>query len=215
MKDIELFKACTAQCIWCQEQWPIKATGGHMLHVGPFTQDKQLFSIVCKAETIRQAFEYVTYKGGKQVVFKARKPATLKKIIEGYYAAVHKDNKGLGMVIDSPKNRSFWRVGKEATIEVADWPDWKRSSYQLEDGTYRPTERTSPERLKQCRDELRFFDECDFVTRQECSEGLQYRPQIPDRGNMVQPTCNGGFGCVTCWERYEKAYDKMSEHWCD
>jgi hypothetical protein len=77
----------------------------------------------------------------------------------------------------------------------------------------------TPERLKNCRNELRFFDECDFITRLECTEGQQYRPVEPGphngKSNMNEPTCNGGFGCTTCWERYEKAYDKMSEAWCD
>jgi len=202
MKDRELFKACVSQCIWCKEQWPVLATGGHMLHVGPYTRDKQLFSTICKAESIRQAFEYITYKGGKQVVWKARKPAALRKVIENYYEKTRKSN-GLGMTMDSPQNRSFWRTGIRCTLDVAEWPKWKSGG------------EVSPERIENCRHELLFFDECDYVTRQQCSGNLQYRPTVPDRGNMNTPTCNGGFGCVTCWERYEKAYDKMSESWCD
>jgi len=201
--DRELFKACTSQCIWCLEQWPIKTTGGHMLHVGPFTQDKQLFSTVCKAESIRQAFEYVGYKGGKEKVWKARKPTILRQKINAYYAD-NKKNGGLGMVMDSPRNRSFWRSGIEATLTVAEWPKWMRRD-----------EDTPPERLKDCRDKLRFFDELDYWTRKECTEGLQYRPHIPANGNMPIPTCNGSFGCTTCWGRYEVAYHKMSEKWCD
>jgi hypothetical protein len=218
MNPKELFTACTTQCVWCKEQWPIEATDGHLLHVGPFTQDKHLFSTICKAESIRQAFEYIGYKGGKQIKFKARSPEALKNIIANYYEANRK-GKGLGMHIDSPKNRSFWRTGIRCTLDVAEWPEWKRSHQMSDDGTYKPSEPTSPERLKSCRDELRFFDECDFITRRGCSEGLQYRPVEPDSmnglRNMPEPTCNGGFGCTTCWERYEKAYGKMSEGWCD
>jgi hypothetical protein len=215
MNPRELFKACTAQCVWCKEQWPIKATGGHMLHVGPFTQDKLLFSTVCKAESIRQAFEYLGYKGGKQIKFKARSPEAMKNIIAGYYEA-NRRGKGLGMHIDSPKNRSFWRTGIRCTLEVADWPKWMRStSYSGE----QKEDTCTPERLKDCRNELRFFDECDFITRQECTEGFQYRPVEPSHhnglNNMPEPTCNWGFGCMTCWERYETAYNKMSEAWCD
>jgi hypothetical protein len=203
----ELFKAVTSQCVWCKEQWPILATGGHMIHVGPFTKDKLLWSTACKAEPIRAAFEYVTYKGGKQIVFEAREPVKLKKIIEDNYGAMRR---GLNMRIDSPKNRSFWRTGIRCSLDVAEWPRWMRSAGQ-KDGV----EDTPPERLKQYRDELRFFDECDFITRQQCSDNFQYRP-IWRSGNLVQPNCNGGFGCTTCWGVYEAEYEEFNRlHPCD
>ncbi len=204
MNPKELFKACTSQCMWCKEQWPVLATGGHMIHVGPFTKDKQLWSTPCKAEAIRQAFEYITYKGGKLVIWKARTPTALKKIIGNYYEANRK-GKGLGMNIDSPNNRSFWRTGIRCSLEVVEWPEWMRS--QSVSGRLSPKD--TPERLKHLRDELRFFDECDYIVRQQCTENLQYRPHMPDRGCMPRPTCNGGFGCSACWERYERAEEEF------
>lgn len=210
MRNQELFQACTTQCIWCKEQWPIKATKGQMLHVGPYTQDPKLFSTPCKAAAIREAFEYVGYAGGVVIKWKARKPETLIEILTIRKGRVAK-NGGLGRCIDSPKNRRFWRTGTEATLSVAEWPKWMRSAGGGED--------TPPERLKECRDELRFFDEIDYWTRQVCTDGLDYRPVEPGPhnglSNMPEPTCNYGFGCTTCWERYEKAYSKMSEAWCD
>jgi hypothetical protein len=198
MKDKELFIACTTQCIWCLEQWPIKATGGHMLHVGPFTQDKHLFSTVCKAESIRQAFEYITYKGGKQIV---RKPRTAKQL---YFILTkgEKRNGGICKRVMSPDNRSFWRTGCRATLEVAGWPEWMQS-YGI-DG--KKSEPVSQERLKATREEILFYDECDFACRQQCTENLQYRPKL--ERNWTEPTCNDGMGCMTCWERFEKAKEE-------
>ncbi len=156
MNPRELFKACTTQCIWCKEQWPVVATGGHMLHVGPFTKDKQLFSWVCKAEPIRQAFEYVTYKGGKQIVWKPRSAKVLYDIL----TKRHGRNGGLCKNVMSPDNRSFWRTGSRATLEVASWPKWMQSCGV--DGTQK--EPVSDERLKDTRDELAFYDECDSAS---------------------------------------------------
>ncbi len=198
MNPRELFKACTTQCIWCKEQWPVVATGGHMLHVGPFTKDKQLFSWVCKAESIRQAFEYVTYKGGKQIVWKPRSAKVLYDIL----TKRHGRNGGLCKNVMSPDNRSFWRTGSRATLEVASWPKWMQSCGV--DGTQK--EPVSDERLKDTRDELAFYDECDSACRQQCTENLQYRPKL-DR-NWSEPTCNDGMGCMTCWERFEKAKEE-------
>lgn len=203
MTDRELFKACVSQCVWCEEQWPLAESRGKLVHVGPFTKDPKLFSKACDADTIRKAFKYPGYKGGKQIKYKARAAEELRRVVENYYKA---SSKGLGMNMDGPSNRSFWRGPIEATIEVASWPEWKRS------GSPAPT----PDRLKRSRDELRFFDECDFITRQPCSDSLQYRPLLNKaRTNLVKPPCNGGFGCTTCWERYQAEHDKMSANWCD
>jgi hypothetical protein len=206
MKKNELFKACTAQCDWCKEQWPVKATGGHMLHVGPFTKDPQLFSLACKAEPIREAFEYVGYDGGKQVVWKPRPAKVLHAIVAGRKLG-HKSANGFGFCknLDSPKSRSFWRTCTRAVLEVAGWPEWMQSCSV----TGEKSERVTEERLKGCREDLLFWDECDFACRQPCTENLQYRPLL-DR-NWSKPTCNDGMGCMVCWERYERAVNDWEE----
>lgn len=204
MNDRALFKACVSQCVWCSEQWPLAEIRGKQTHIGPFTKDPKLFSRACDADTIRKAFKYTGYRGGKQIKHKARTADELRKVINTYYRA---NKNGLGMNLDGPKNRSFWRGPIEATIEVASWPEWKRSG---------SGETPSPERLKRCRDELFFFDECDSICRQPCSDNLQYRPHWNKaQTNLVKPSCNGGFGCMACWGLYQKAYDKHSENWCD
>jgi hypothetical protein len=203
MKDRELFKACVSQCVWCEEQWPLVESRGKLAHVGPFTKDPKLFSRACDASTIRTAFKYSGFKGGKQTKHKARTAAELRRVMEGYYKA---GRKGLAMNLDGPGNRSFWRGPIVATIEVASWPAWKRSG---------GGEPPSPERLKRNRDELLFFDECDFICRQACTDNLQYRPHWDKgRGNLVKPQCNGGFGCMTCWGLYEKAHDEHAATLC-
>lgn len=179
--------------------------GRSVLHVGPFTKDKRLFSTDCEADKIRIAFEYAGYEGGKAIKRKPRDGATLYAIITG-----RKSPSGFGHCIESPDNRSFWRNGTRCTLEVASWPEWKQS-YTI-DG--KRSEPITPERLAECRAELAFYDECDFATRQPCTENLQYRPVIVD-GRLARPTCNGGMGCTTCWERYERQYEIMSRDWCD
>lgn len=195
MKNTELFKACAAQCLWCKEQWGLVEHKGRYIHVAPFTRDPQLFSHSCEAEAIRTAFKYYTYAGGKQVKWKARPAKELVAIMTGK----HKRNGGLTRNITSPENRVFWRGGLRATIEVASWPDWKRSG----------SERVTPERLRDVRDELLFYDECDYAVRQPCTENLQYRPQL-DR-TWKEPTCNDGIGCATCWGRYERAVKEWED----
>jgi hypothetical protein len=146
---------------------------------------------------------YTGYKGGKQKKWKVPKPEAIKQIVAEYYA---KCKGGLGRVVDSPDNRSFWRTGVEATLEVATWPKWKRGGENAED--------TPPERLKECRQELSLYDAMDYWTRIACTENLQYRPRI-EKGCYTQPTCNYGFGCTTCWERYEVKMEEESRNHCD
>ncbi len=198
MRDKELFIACTTQCVWCKEQWPVLATGGEMVHVGPFTKDKRTFSWPCAAKSIREAFEYITYKGGKQIVWKPRSA----KVLYGILTKGEKRNGGFCKRVQSPDNRSFWRTGVRATLEVASWPRWMQS-YGV-DG--KQSEPVSAERLQEARNEILFYDECDFACRQQCTENLQYRPKL-DR-NWNEPTCNDGMGCMTCWERFEKAKEE-------
>lgn len=201
MKNKELFAAVTGQCVWCAEQWPVTSFLGHLTHVGPFTKDPKLFHHPCDASQIRLAFHYEDYKGGKQIKFKPRSPKEINEAL----AECKRQGKPI-MVLDSPGNRSFWRGPIQATLEVATWPDWMRQG----------SEKTSPERLKQCRDELCYFDEIDWWARQPCSDNLQYRPHWNEaHTNLVKPSCNSGFGCITCWERYEKEYDRISANWCD
>jgi len=189
MKNKELFDACTKQCVWCSEQWPILATaGGQMLHVGPYTKDEKLFSISCKAVTIREAFEYAGYRGGKEIEWKAPTPKKLSS---------HR--------APSPDNRKFWRNITVCSLQVSEWPDWKRSM---------GSSKSTPEELKRMRDELRCYDALDYWARKECTENLQYRPSL-DKGKITKPTCNWGFGCVTCWERHETYENKLQENYCD
>jgi len=198
MKNRELFKAVTGQCAWCREQWPVRATEGRMLHVGPYTRDLRLFFAACDAKAIREAFEYTGYDGGKKVVWEARTPARLKK------AHAKAPGTQLTMNVSSPKNRRFWRGPIEATLSVAKWPDWMRSG-----------EPVSEERQQRCRDELRLMDEMDYWVQQPCT-GPQYRKAWnKENTNLLKPACNWGFGCAACWDAYEKAYDELSKNWGD
>jgi hypothetical protein len=203
MNDRALFKACTTQCSWCFEQWPLVLREGVLVHVAPFTKDPRLCFFRCDALPIRSGLKYTGYKGGKQKKWKVPKPEAIKQIVAEYYA---KCKGGLGRVVDSPDNRSFWRTGVEATLEVATWPKWKRGGENAED--------TPPERLKECRQELSLYDAMDYWTRIACTENLQYRPRI-EKGCYTQPTCNYGFGCTTCWERYEVKMEEESRNHCD
>lgn len=189
MKNKELFDACTKQCVWCYEQWPVVATKGQMLHVGPYTKDKELFSTPCKATTIREAFEYVGYKGGKKVEWKAPMPRKL--------GALRKTS--------SPNNRKFWRNVTECSLSVSEWPDWKRSM---------GSKKSTPEEVKRMREELRHYDALDYWASKECTEGFQYRPSL-DKGRITEPVCNWGLGCTTCWERHETYEKKLQENFCD
>ena len=186
MRDKELFVACTKQCVWCAEQWPVLATGGQMIHVGPYTKDKSLFFYPCKADSIREAFEYVGYGGGK--INKWRTPPI---------------EKLLGVkVMASPETRAFWRGLNTASLNVSEWPDWKRSI---------GGKKSTPEELKHMREELLYWDALDYWARKACTENLQYRPSIVN-GRIAKPTCNWGLGCVTCWGRYDTYEKKLHEN---
>ena len=149
------------------------------------------------AAAIRKGFKYADFKGGKQIRW--RPPSTDE--ITARLAGRGKSK--FGKNLDSPKNRQFWRGGCEAVIEVASWPDWKRGG---------GAESSTPERLGEVRRELAFYDAMDWWTRQPCSDNLRYRPHI-EEGVIVRPTCNGGLGCATCWERYERYDDEHSKDW--
>lgn len=190
MKNEELFDACVKQCVWCEEQWPIIAAGGQMLHVGPYTKDRKLFSANCKAAAIREAFEYVGYKGGREIGHKAPTP---KKLGESAKAS-------------SPSNRAFWRNLTECSMSVSEWPMWKRG-VDIDGTKPKPT---APEELKRMREELRYYDALDYWARKECTEGLQYRPTIV-KGRVNEPTCNWEIGCVICWIKHDTFQSKLND----
>jgi hypothetical protein len=169
-----------------------------MIHVGPYTKDPHLFSTACDAGSIREAFEYTDYAGGKRVIWKARKPAELVKT-KGQSPGL-----SLAMNITSPDNRRFWRGPIRSTLTVAKWPDWMRSG-----------ERISEERLQKCRAELLLMDEMDYWVRQPCTGPMYHEAWNSEHSNLLEPTCNWGMGCTACWAVYEKAYDKLAENWID
>jgi hypothetical protein len=193
MKSKELFDACVKKCVWCAEQWPLVATGGKILHVGPYTKDRKLFSYSCAATTIREAFEYVGYEGGEEIEWKVPIPRKL----------------GANAKASSPRNRSFWRNLTECSLHVSEWPDWKRSV----DLYGKKTRKDTPSDLKRMRDELRYSDALEYWAHKECTEGLQYHPTIKN-GRIVQPTCNWEIGCITCWGRYETFSNELHEADC-
>jgi hypothetical protein len=112
--------------------------------------------------------------------------------------------------LTSPNNRNFWRAGIHASLSVASWPKWKRS---LGLSGEKPHE-TTAEDLKRMRDELLYYDALDCWTRKPCTDNLQYRPGYYE-GRILQPRCNYGIGCATCWERYQSFYDNESKNWYD
>ena len=214
MNNRSLFAACTTQCVWCLEQWPVVEHRKHMVHVAPFTEGPMLFSRGCEAESIRRGFKYMDYSGGKRVKWKPPSVESLLNSLGAYYKSSEKS--GLGKSLGSPGNRSFWRGGCRAVIEVASWPEWKRSTNYSGEPRKVETPEEQAASLKRVRDELLFYDAMDYWTRQPCSDNLQYRPHWNKaRTNVAEPTCNGGVGCATCWALYEKDYDERSKNWCD
>lgn len=193
MQNKELFNACVKKCVWCAEQWPIVATGGQILHVGPYTKDRKLFSQPCAAATIREAFEYVNYKGGKEIVWKAPSPRKL----------------GAPNNSSSPSDRAFWRNLTECSLRVSEWPDWKRSV----DVDGKKSRKDTPEDLKRMREELRYSDALELWARKECTMSFQYRPAIVN-GRITKPDCNWGFGCVTCWGKHAKFENELHKDSC-
>jgi len=141
------------------------------------------------------------FEGGTEVVWSPRKPEDLLAIIKEYW----RQAKGkLGKNVSSPNNRAFWRNAVECSIRVSAWPDWKRGT----------AEASTPEELKQLRLELLYYDEMDYWTRQACTDSLQYRPGWDDKGALIKPSCNHGFGCTTCWERYENRQEEATKNSC-
>lgn len=203
MNNKSLFQACTTQCEFCADQWPLV----NGVHVAPFTKDPNLFSWKCSAVQIRKGFDYWDYKGGKQ---KKWKVPSAKSLLETYTAANKKAK--IGRNLDSPANRSFWRCGIRASLEVNSWPEWKRSI-----GSKAKTPEEIAKDNADDRQELLFFDAMDYWTRQACTDNHQYRPHYSEgsHGYIVTPTCNHGLGCTTCWAKYKAYYDKESKNWID
>lgn len=200
MNNKSLFEACVTQCAWCNAQWPL-VNGSH---VAPFTRDPKLFSWRCEALSIRKGFDYWDYKGGKVKKWKVPSPQTLLEALGAYGKG-----KKLSKNISSPDNRSFWRNAIRCSIEVRSWPEWKRGgSKQLS-----PAEIVKED--NDDREELLFYDAMDFWTRESCTENHQFRAGTlvdceDGKGQyFARPSCNYGFGCTTCWAKYEK----HSEEW--
>lgn len=205
MRNKELFNACTKECVWCKLQWPLTLNSRTYEHVGPYTKDRKLFSWNCKANTIRTAFNYAAYAGGKKLLRKL-------PIVKGNKLRMGPCT--LTINSTSPSNRRFWRTAMNATLSVAEWPDWKLSSeYNEKTGQWERGKHTPPEQLAQIRQDLEHYDALDFIARQTCTENLQYRAKIVG-GRVPQPSCNGGVGCTTCWMRHDTYRDKQSEG-CD
>ena len=182
-----------------------------VIHVAPYTRDPLLFSRLCTAEPIRKGFKYMGYEGGEQNGWPVPSAQSLVDILNRNNQTPASEGKPLKKNVSSPHTRRFWRGGLEATIEVASWPAWKRGN---------DPDDQDPAliaiRLKHVRKELLVYDAMDYWSRQQCTDNLQYRPHMNEKGsNLVMPSCNWGLGCTTCWERYERAYEKMTEKWSD
>lgn len=192
-----LFAACTEQCVWCKDQWPVTEYRGSIVHVAPFTRDPQLFRWTCDADQIRKGFRYMDYKGGKKYRWSMPTPELLRTM------------KSLSRIknISSPENRTFWRNSVEASLSVASWPEWKRSLGS--DGNPRPA--TTPAELSRLRNELLQYDVLDYWARRTCSHNQQYRPKI-DKGRILRPDCNDGIGCTGCWTQYERYSDELNKN---
>jgi hypothetical protein len=199
-----IFAACISQCEWCVEQWPVVVYEKNIVHVAPFTKDPKLFYWSCDSSTIRRAFNYMEYKGGKKVSWTPPSEAaiTLMNRLSG--------KGGIVKNVTSPKSRDFWRGTIRASLQVASWPLWKRS---VDIDGKKPKEIT-PEELRRMRDELLSYDALDYWTRQPCTESLQYRPHL-NKGRVEKPTCNHGIGCIGCWGRYEVFYNDLHKNACD
>ena len=183
----------------------------NVVHVAPYTRDPLLFSHICDAEAIRKGFKYMTYDGGVQEYWPVPSAQSLIDMLNMNRARSAEDGKPLRKNVSSPHTRRFWRGGLRATIEVASWPAWKRGN---NDDDQDPA--LIAIKLKQVRRELLVYDALDYWTRQQCTDNFQYRPHMNEKGsNLVEPSCNWGLGCTTCWERYERAYEKMTERWSD
>jgi hypothetical protein len=161
--------------------------------------DHTLFRQPCKAAAIREAFNYYGYKGGKVIRWR---PPSAKKL-----KAAEDADRRLFRAHLAPSSRAFWRNLHRASLEVASWPDWKRSI----DLYAKTPKKDTPEDLKAMRDELLHWDALDYWQRQPCTEDERYRPAIV-RGRVTEPTCNSGLGCSGCWARHEAFRDKLSEN---
>jgi hypothetical protein len=188
-----LFNACLSQCVWCQEQWPTIMHKGEIVHVAPYTKDPKLFCWGCQSASIRKAFGYMGYVGGKQIKWKVPSVSVIKT------TAIR------------PDTRDFWRNCAEASLNVASWPEWKRSI----DADGKRAKPATAEDLKRLRGELLQYDALDYWSRQPCTDNLQFRPGYALGGVFQQPSCNYGIGCTTCWGRYEEFYKEKSKGWCD
>jgi hypothetical protein len=201
MDTKDLFDACSEECIWCREQWPVLEFRGAIVHVAPFTKDPLLFRYPCSAASIRKGLKYMGFDGGIEIKWTLRKPEEVMAIARDYW---RRASGKLGKNVGSPKNRAFWRNAVECSIRVSGWPEWKRGNSGA----------STPAELKRMRSEIIYYDEMDYWTRQACTESQQYRPGFDSKGALIQPTCNYGFGCTTCWSRYENQYNEITEDCC-
>jgi|SRR5208337_3017831 len=203
MNNKSLFAACLSQCVWCRERWPIIAHGGEIVHVAPYTKDPKLFCWGCQSETIRKAFNYMGYAGGKQIRWKVPSVDTIKLTTPN-------------SIVVKPGTRDFWRSCTEASFNVASWPEWQRSSGLHGEKPHKTTE----EDLKRMRDELLQYDALDYWSRQSCTDNFRFRPGYIlgkgfTGGVFAQPTCNWGVGCTACWGKYEKFSGEQAKNWID
>jgi hypothetical protein len=191
-----IFTAVISQCEWCKERWPLayRLKDKSFVHVGPFTQDDTLFSWPCAASSLRLGMDYRAYAGGPKHEWKL---PTIAKLLA---------SKTVGSKT-SPDNRSFWRTGCRATIEVNGWPDWMRNTSI----SGRPSGNRMRENASARRD-LLIFDALDAHARKPCTDNYRFTPDW-SRGNMKTPTCNGGIGCTGCWAVYERAYERAHDKW--
>jgi hypothetical protein len=203
MRNKELFTACTSQCVWCKEQWPVVNHRGGIVHTAPYTKDPKLFCWGCQSGTIRKAFNYMDYTGGKRIRWKVPPAETIRKTTPN-------------SIIVRPSTRDFWRNIIEASLSVSSWPEWKRGISL----TGKESPKATEEDLKRMRDELLQYDALDYWSRRPCTDNFRFRPGYVlgkgfTGGVFAQPTCNWGIGCTACWEKYEKFYEERSKDWCD